>query len=159
MESVMSNNSPASALSLPHPPLIVLLGPTAVGKTDLSLRLCEQFAGEVVSADSRQVYRQMDIGTAKPTLAERNIVPHHLFDIRDPDETLSLAEYQRLGFATIDAIHAANKVPFLVGGSVLYVRSIIEGLRIPEVAPNLELRAELEAIAAEQGWEPIYEPR
>lgn len=140
-----------------HPPLIVLLGPTAVGKTELSLSLCQQFDGEVVSADSRQVYRQMDIGTAKPSLAERALVPHHLFDIRDPDETLSLAEYQRLGYKTINAIHAAGNVPFLVGGSVLYIRSIVEGLRIPEVPPNVDLRAELEAVAAANGWEPIYE--
>jgi len=138
-------------------PLIVLLGPTAVGKTDLSLSLCQQFRGEVVSADSRQVYSQMDIGTAKPTPAERAIVPHHLFDVREPDETLSLAEYQRLAYATIDAIHAAQRVPFLVGGSVLYIRSIIEGLHIPEVPPNPELRAELEVVAAEQGWEVLYE--
>lgn len=138
-------------------PLIILLGPTAVGKTDLSLELCQRFRGEVVSADSRQVYRKMDIGTAKPSLAERNVVPHHLFDIRDPDKTLSLAEYQRMGYSTIDAIHGAGNVPFLVGGSVLYVRSIIEGLRIPEVPPNFELRAELEAVAVEQGWEPLYE--
>lgn len=140
-----------------HPPLIVLLGPTAVGKTELSLSLCQQFDGEVVSADSRQVYRQMDIGTAKPSLAERALVPHHLFDIRDPDETLSLAEYQRLGYKTINAIHAAGNVPFLVGGSVLYIRSIVEGLRIPEVPPNVDLRAELEAVSAANGWEPIYE--
>lgn len=140
-----------------HPPLIVLLGPTAVGKTELSLSLCQQFDGEVVSADSRQVYRQMDIGTAKPSLAERALVPHHLFDIRDPDETLSLSEYQRLGYKIINAIHAAGNVPFLVGGSVLYIRSIVEGLRIPEVPPNVDLRAELEAVAAENGWEPIYE--
>lgn len=139
-----------------NPPLIVLLGPTAVGKTDLSLSLCQQFRGEVVSADSRQVYRQMEIGTAKPTPTERSTLPHHLFDIRNPDETLSIAEYQQLGYATIDAVHARGNVPFLVGGSVLYIRAIVEGLRIPEVPPNPALRAELEAVAATGGWEPVF---
>ncbi|MEZ4554973.1 MAG: isopentenyl transferase family protein [Caldilineaceae bacterium] len=87
------------------PPLIVLLGPTAVGKTALSLDLCQAFAGEIISADSRQIYRGMDIGTAKATPAEQARAPHHLIDIRDPDETLTLAEYQALAYAAIDAIH------------------------------------------------------
>lgn len=132
-------------------PLIVLLGPTAVGKTELSLRLCERFGGEVVSADSRQLYRTMDVGTAKATPEERHRVPHHLIDIRDPDQVLTVAEYQRLAYATIDSIHAAGKTPFLVGGTALYVRAVVLGLRIPEVPPAPDLRFELEAELAANG--------
>lgn len=141
----------------PSPLLIALLGPTAVGKTALSIELCQTLTGEVVSADSRQVYRAMDIGTAKPSIAERAQAPHHLFDIRNPDEPLSVSEYQRLAYETIDAVHARNHVPLLVGGSALYLRSVVHGLQIPEVPPNPELRAELEAIAQTEGWKPLFQ--
>jgi tRNA dimethylallyltransferase len=137
-------------------PLIVLLGPTAVGKTDLSLDLCQQFQGEIICADSRQIYRGMDIGTAKPTPQERARVPHHLFDIRTPAEALSVSEYQELAYRTIDDVHARKRVPFLVGGSPLYIRAVVEGLRIPEVPPDPALRAELEAYAEQQGWEALF---
>ena len=96
--------------------LVVLVGPTAVGKTELSLRLCELFGGEVVSADSRQIYREMDIGTAKATPVDQARVPHHLLDLRAPDQVLTLAEYQQLAYAAIDDIHRRGRVPFLVGG-------------------------------------------
>lgn len=139
-----------------RPPLVALLGATAVGKTELSLRLAERFNGEIVSADSRQVYQGMDIGTAKPTQEELGRVPHHLIDLCPPDQTLTLAEYQRLAYATIDAIHRRERVPFLVGGTALYVRAVVEGLRIPEVAPDPALRAELEAALAEQGREELF---
>src|SRR5436305_262607 len=125
-------------------PLVVLLGPTAVGKTALSLQLAQRFAGEIVSADSRLIYKTMDIGTAKPTLAERALVEHHLIDLRVPDVPLSLAEYQQLAYATIDDIHQRGRVPFLVGGTSLYVRAVVEGLRIPEAPPNPQVRAQLE---------------
>ena len=138
------------------PPLIVLLGPTAVGKTALSLDLCQAFAGEIISADSRQIYRGMDIGTAKATPAEQARAPHQLIDIRDPDETLTLAEYQALAYAAIDAIHARGHVPFLVGGTALYIRAVVRGLRIPNVPPNPALRAELEGFLAAQGREALY---
>lgn len=133
------------------PPLIVILGPTAVGKTELSLRLCEQLSGEVVSADSRQIYRGMDIGTAKATRDEQARVPHHLLDLRRPDEVLTLAEYQQLAFSTIDGIHQRGHVPFLVGGSALYVRAVVAGLRIPEVPPDPEVRDQLEGQLATLG--------
>jgi tRNA dimethylallyltransferase len=133
------------------PPLVALVGPTAVGKTELSLRLCEQNGGEVVSADSRQIYRGMDIGTAKATAAEQARVPHHLLDVRDPDQVLTLAEYQQHAYAAIDAIHRRGRVPFLVGGSALYVRAVTAGLRIPEAPPNPQLRAALEADLARDG--------
>lgn len=139
------------------PPLIVLLGPTAVGKTELSLSLCRQFAGEIVCADSRQIYRHMDIGTAKPTPEEQQQAPHHLFDIRNPDEPISLAQYQQLAFETIDAIQQRGRIPFLVGGSALYLRAVVQGLRIPEAPPNPALRQELENIAATAGWPPLFE--
>ncbi|MBX3015959.1 MAG: tRNA (adenosine(37)-N6)-dimethylallyltransferase MiaA [Caldilineaceae bacterium] len=139
------------------PPVIVLLGPTAVGKTELSLSLCEHFHGEVISADSRQIYRGMDIGTAKATVAEQARIPHHLLDLCDPDEPFSLANYQALAYATIDAIHQQGKVPFLVGGTALYIRAVVEGLRIPEAPPNPALRAELEAFLAVQGREALFQ--
>lgn len=140
----------------PRLPLIVLLGATAVGKTALSLALCERFRGEVVSADSRQIYRGMDVGTAKASPAEQAAAPHHLLDLRRPDEPLTLAQYQALAYAVIDDIHRRGKVPFLVGGTALYVRAVVEGLRIPEVPPNPELRAELEELLAEQGREALF---
>jgi len=149
----MQNDPPITAK---HPPLVVLLGPTAVGKTELSLRLCETFAGEVIGADSRQIYRSMDIGTAKPSLAEQQRVPHHLIDIRHPDETLTVAEYQQLAYRTIDEIHGRGRVPFLVGGTALYLRAVVDGLRIPEAPPNPELRAELEAFLAQAGREALF---
>jgi len=140
-----------------YPPLIVLLGPTAVGKTELSLQLCEQFNGEVVGADSRQIYRFMDIGTAKPSLAERQRLRHHLIDIRNPDQTLTLAEYQQLAYQTIDAIHQRGHIPFLVGGTALYIRAVVQGLRIPEVPPDPTLRAELEAELAQTGVGALFQ--
>lgn len=142
---------------VPLPPLITLLGPTAVGKTELSLALCQEFRGEILCGDSRQIYRLMDIGTAKPTPQERNAAPHHLFDICLPDETITLSQYQRLAYRTIDEIHARDHIPFLVGGSPLYLRAVVEGLRIPEVPPNPELRAELEAFAQDQGWQALFQ--
>lgn len=139
-----------------HPPLVVLLGPTAVGKTELSLRLCEQFNGAVVGADSRQIYTGMDIGTAKPTVAEQARVPHHLIDLCAPDAPFTLADYQTLAYATINRLHQQGKIPFLVGGTALYVRAVVEGLRIPEVPPNPALRAELEALLAAEGREALF---
>lgn len=139
------------------PPVIILLGPTAVGKTELSLRLCERFHGEVVGADSRQIYRGMDIGTAKPTAAEQARAPHHLIDICAPDEPFSLADYQRRAYATIAAIHGRGRIPFLVGGTALYIRAVIDGLRIPEAPPNPQLRAELETFLAEQGRAALFQ--
>ena len=138
-------------------PLIVLLGPTAVGKTALSLALCRRFGGEILSADSRQIYRGMDIGTAKATPAEQAQAPHHLIDIRDPNQTLTLAEYQALAYATIEEIHARMRVPLLVGGTALYVRAVVQGLRIPEAPPDPALRAELEATLAAEGLQPLVD--
>lgn len=129
-------------------PLFVLLGPTAVGKTDTALQLAREFNGEIVSADSRTIYRGMDIATAKPTRAEQDLVPHHLIDVVEPDGELTLAEYQNLSYRAIDDIFARNKIPFLVGGTGLYVRAVVEGYNIPRVPPNMARRMELEQSGA-----------
>lgn len=127
-----------------------------MGKTRLSLELARRFNGEIVSADSRQIYVGLDIGTAKPTPQELESIPHHLINIRAPDEPLALAEYQRLAYATIAAIHRRKRLPLLVGGTALYLRAVVEGLRLPEAPPNPALRAELEAYAATQGPEALH---
>ena len=118
--------------------LVAVVGPTGVGKSPLSVRLALAFNGEVISADSRQVYRHMDIGTAKPDRQELSLVPHHLIDIINPDEDFSLGQYQDLAFKAIDNIQKRNKLPFLVGGSGLYVWSLLEGWGIPQVPPDDE---------------------
>ncbi len=138
------------------PPLLVIVGPTAVGKTALSLHLAEAFDGEVVSADSRLFYRGMDIGTAKPTPVERTCVPHHLIDIANPDETVGLADFQEQAYATIADIHTRGKLPLLVGGTGQYVRAVVQGWRIPRVPPDHTLRAELEAQAAREGADALH---
>lgn len=125
-------------------PLIAIVGPTGVGKTALSIRLAEEFHGEIVSADSRQVYRGMDIGTAKPDEEEQRRVPHHLLDLVEPGEPFTLAQYQQLAYRVIAEINRRGRVPFVVGGSGLYVRAVLEGLTIPRVPPNHGRRAELE---------------
>ena len=137
-------------------PLLVIVGPTAVGKTELSLRLAEVFEGEIVSADSRLFYRGMDVGTAKPTPEERARFPHHLIDVADPDETVGLAEFQEQAYAAIDGVHARGKLPLLVGGTGQYVRAVVEGWRIPRVPPDPALRAELEAQAEREGSEHLH---
>ncbi len=125
-------------------PLIVILGPTAVGKTELSLQLAERLNGEIVSADSRLFYRGMDIGTAKPTPEERARVPHHLVDVVEPDETWSLTVFQKAAHEAIADIHRRGKLPFLVGGTGQYLRAIYEGWLPPAQQPNLRLREVLE---------------
>ena len=129
-------------------PLVIVLGPTGVGKTSLAIALAQRFNGEIIGADSRQVYRYMDIGTAKPTAAERAQVRHHLIDFVEPDYQLSLAEYQDHASRIINGLHERGKLPFLVGGAGQYISAVEEGWSIPRVAPDFELRAELEAYAA-----------
>jgi tRNA dimethylallyltransferase len=131
------------------PNLIAILGPTAVGKSALAIQLAREFRGEIISADSRTVYRGMNIGTAKPTPEEQALAPHHLIDVVQPDETFTLADYQHRADTTIAEIHARGAIPFLVGGTGLYVRAVLEGLSIPRVAPNLARREELEKLDAE----------
>lgn len=135
-----------------HPaPLIVILGPTAVGKTELSIRLAENLGAEIVSADSRLLYRGMDIGTAKPSRAEQARAPHHLIDVTDPDHVWSLVTFQQAVRETIAGIHQRGRLPLLVGGTGQYVRAMIEDWEIPAQAPHPELRAALEQWGAEIG--------
>ncbi|MCA9934638.1 MAG: tRNA (adenosine(37)-N6)-dimethylallyltransferase MiaA, partial [Anaerolineales bacterium] len=126
-----------------NPPLLVIVGQTAVGKTALSLQLAAAFNGEIISADSRLFYRGMNIGTAKPTPAEQAQIPHHLIDMCQPDETLTLGEYQDLAYAAINAVHQRGGLPIVVGGTGQYVRAVTEGWGIPRVPPQLVLREAL----------------
>jgi len=134
-----------------RPPLILIVGPTAVGKTELAIQLADRLDGEIVSADSRLFYRGMDIGTAKPTREEMARVPHHLIDIANPDEILSLAVFQRQASEIIADIHTRSKLPFLVGGTGQYIRAVTQGWTPPEVEPDERLRTELERLKEERG--------
>ena len=134
-----------------NPPLLALGGPTGVGKSALAFALAEELGGEIVTADSRQVYRGMDIGTDKPPPWERARVPHHGLDLADPDERFTLAAYQAHAGAAIAAIHARGRLPILSGGTPLYLAAILEGWGLPAVAPDPTLRAALEARAATAG--------
>jgi tRNA dimethylallyltransferase len=137
-------------------PLLVLVGPTAAGKTALAVALAERLraegiASEAVSTDSRQIYRLMDIATAKPTADERARLRHHLIDVVWPGESYTLAQYQADATDATADIHARERLPMLVGGTGLYVRAVVDGLAIPRVAPDRELRAALEAEAVSHG--------
>jgi len=131
--------------------LLTIVGPTAVGKSELAMRLAQHFPVEIINADSRQIYRYMSIGTGKPTLTDRQLVPHHLIDIVDPDQDFNLALYRRLAAEKICSIQQIGKLPVLVGGSGLYVWSMVEGWEIPQVPPDYKLRQELEIIAEQKG--------
>lgn len=136
--------------------LVAIVGPTGSGKSQLALRLAQVFSGEIVSTDSRQVYRYMDIGTAKPSPKELSLVPHHLINIINPDETFSLAQYQALACRAIKDVHQRHKLPLLVGGSGLYVWAVLEGWRIPPVPPDPEFRRSLEEKAINTGAVELY---
>jgi len=136
--------------------LIAIVGPTSVGKSALAIRLAQIFDGEIVSADSRQVYHYMDIGTAKPSREERALVPHYLIDVIDPDEDFSLAVYQEMAYQAVEDIHRRGKLALLVGGSGLYVQAVIGGFKIPQVTPNPELRQSLEEKAADEGYMALH---
>lgn len=125
--------------------LVVVAGPTASGKSTLGIELARQFDGEIVSADSRQVYRGLDIGAAKVTPEERALVPHHLLDVVEPDEVYTVARFQQEAIEAIEGILARGRQPLLVGGSPHYIQTIVDHLDIPSVAPRPELRASLEA--------------
>lgn len=127
-------------------PLLVVCGPTASGKTALSLKLAEDFNGEIISADSAQVYRKMDIGTDKVTAPERAKIKHHLIDIRDPDQPFTMADFKREASHAIQEIHLKGKVPIICGGTGLYISSVVENYDLPYAPPDPDLRAELEAM-------------
>ena len=136
--------------------VVAVVGPTAVGKSRLALSLSQSFSGEVVNADSRQVYRFMDIGTAKPSPQEQSLVPNHLIDIVDPAEPFNVATYKKLADDAINMIHTRGKVPFLTGGTGMYVWSVLEGWTIPEVPPDIEMRTRMEARAAGEGRTALH---
>jgi tRNA dimethylallyltransferase len=137
--------------------LIAIVGPTGIGKSRLALRLAGAFNGEIVSADSRQVYRYMDIGTAKPTPQEMAAIPHHLIDSINPDEEFSLALYLQLAERAIEDIYRRGKMPFLVGGTGLYVRAILEGWQVPQVSPDKDFRYNKEKKVSEKNPDEIYQ--
>ncbi|TQN41946.1 tRNA dimethylallyltransferase [Blastococcus colisei] len=137
------------------PPVVAIVGPTATGKTALAVALAHRLGGEVVNADSMQLYRGMDIGTAKPDLAERDGVVHHLLDLWHVRQAASVAEYRDLARAEIDRLRATGTVPLLVGGSGLYLRAVLDELDFPGTDP--ELRARLEAELATVGPAALHE--
>lgn len=157
----MSSDNPSPLTHLPlgegKSPLIVIVGPTAVGKTEISIQLAGRLNGEIVSADSRLFYRGMDIGTAKPTPEERQRVPHHLIDVADPDDTWSLALFQRAAAEAIASIQARRHVPFLVGGTGQYIHAVTHGWTPPPAKPDARLRNELEAEARSKGFQALYD--
>jgi tRNA dimethylallyltransferase len=136
--------------------VVAVVGPTAVGKSRLGALLARTFNGEIVSADSRQVYRYMDIGTAKPTAEERSAVPHHLIDVVDPDADFSVALYQSLAMKAVGEVMQHGRVPVVVGGSGLYIWSLVEGWEIPRIEPDAGFRKRLEERAAAEGAKSLY---
>jgi tRNA dimethylallyltransferase len=146
--------SPHSALST-HSALFVV-GPTASGKTALAVTLAERFHGEIVNADSRQFYRGMDLGTAKPRPEERARAPHHLIDIADPDELCGLAWFLDHAHAAVRAIRDRDHLPIICGGTGQFIRALLEGWDVPRVPPNPALRAELESILAQDGVQALH---
>ena len=137
--------------------VIAIVGPTGSGKTKLSIDLALEVDGEVISCDSRNIYKFMDIGTAKPTASEMKGVKHHLIDVAEPDQVFTVADYKRLGEKAIDSIFSREKVPIVAGGTGFYSRALLEGLSIPEVAPNHEFREKLNTLAAEFGGRHLHE--
>ncbi len=134
--------------------LIVICGATATGKSGLAMILAQRLGSRILSADSRLVYREFDIGTAKPSKTEQALVPHHLIDICEPTEIMTLADYQEQAQGLIEQ---AEKQTLLVGGTGLYIKSIVRGMKIPKVAPNYELRSHLESIGQMQAYQMLQQ--
>lgn len=137
--------------------LIVVVGPTASGKSSLGVELARKFNGEIISADSRQIYRGMDIGTAKPTREEMTTVHHHLIDIKNPDENYTVAKYKKDALKAIGKVLKKGKIPILVGGTGLYIKAVINNLKIPNVKPDLKLRQNLELRIKNYGLKSVYD--
>jgi tRNA dimethylallyltransferase len=138
------------------PPLVAIIGPTAVGKTEISIRIAERLDGEVISADSRLLYIGMDIGTSKPTSEDRARIPHHLIDVTEPDEPWSLAVYRIAVLDVIDGIHQRGRLPMLVGGTGQYVAALVEGWSPPPKSDDLTLRRELKTFADTHGSQALH---
>ncbi|HEY32321.1 MAG TPA: tRNA (adenosine(37)-N6)-dimethylallyltransferase MiaA [Dehalococcoidia bacterium] len=137
--------------------LVAIIGPTGTGKSRLAFHLAQDFNAEIVSADSRQVYRYLDIGTAKHASEEPSVVPHHLIDVVSPSEDFSLGRYQQLACKAIESIQQRGRLPLLVGGSGLYVWAVLEGWQIPRVPPDVEFRNHMEKQAAQFGIARLYQ--
>ncbi|MDF2671064.1 MAG: tRNA ((37)-N6)-dimethylallyltransferase MiaA, partial [Paenibacillus sp.] len=135
------------------PPLLVLIGPTAVGKTRLSLEIAKKFNCEIISGDSMQIYRRMDIGTAKASELERRIVPHHMIDIHEPQYPFSVAEFQERARSLIQDIHERGKLPFIVGGTGLYIESVSSDFQFSETGSDEVYREQLRVFASVHGDE------
>ncbi len=133
-------------------PIIVIAGPTASGKTALAVHLAKKLGGEVINADSRSIYREMDLGTGKPTTEEREGIPHHLFDIADPDEQFSVAEYKKLAEEKIKEIAGRGKIPIIAGGTMMYIDAVIYNYEMSDTKPNQKLRERL----AQKSTEEIF---
>ena len=138
-------------------PLIAIVGATGTGKTDVAIAVAETLNGEVVSADAYQVYRGMDIGTAKATPQQRRRVPHHVLDVVEPDDQLTLGRWLDMAHAALESVWSRGSLPLLTGGSGQYVWALLEGWQVPRVPPDSELRAELDALAAAHGPEALLE--
>ncbi|MCM0612743.1 tRNA (adenosine(37)-N6)-dimethylallyltransferase MiaA [Marinobacter sediminum] len=137
------------------PPAIFLMGPTASGKTDLAIELCRRLPCDIISVDSAMIYRDMNIGTAKPSAAELAVAPHRLIDICDPAETYSAADFRRDALAEMAKITEAGRIPLLVGGTMMYFKALLHGMSgLPSASP--ELRESLERQAKERGWETLH---
>jgi len=138
-------------------PLLVVCGPTASGKTALSLQLAEDFNGEIISADSAQVYRKLDIGSDKVSRADRQRVKHHLIDVRNPDQAFTMADFKREATHAIQEILMKGKIPILCGGTGLYISAVVDNYDLPEAPPDLKIRANLEEEYQKGGKERLYE--
>lgn len=150
----LEGSSPSSG-TMKKGKVIIILGPTASGKTSLSIELAKKFNGEIVSADSRQVYLGLDLGTGKVTKKEMSGIPHHLLDVANPKKSFSVAEYAKLATKAIDNILSRSKTPIVVGGTGFYIDSITKGLILPDVAPNTKLREKLSKKSATQLLEQL----
>lgn len=128
-------------------PILVIVGPTASGKTGLAIKLAKERNGEVISADSRQVYKGLDFGTGKVTNEEMNGIKHHLLDVADPKKVFSVSDFQKLGRSAITEIHSRGKLPIVAGGTGFYIQALVDGLVLPEVPPNKTLRKRLERLS------------
>lgn len=136
--------------NLKKPRIIAIVGPTASGKSDLAIKLAQKLNGEIISADSRQVYKGMDIGTGKVSKKEQCLVPHHLLDVASPKKIFTVSQFQKLGSKKIKDILRRNKLPIIVGGTGQYLDTLIYNFNLPEVPPNYKLRAKLEKQTTEQ---------
>lgn len=138
-------------------PVILIVGPTAAGKTSFSIALAQEVNGELISADSRYLYRGMNIGTAKPTEEELSKAPHHMINIAEPNETISLPQYLEKTFRIVEEIHARGRIPIIVGGTGQYTRALTEGWRIPALRPNETLRKQLNEWGTEIGAAALHQ--